>query len=148
MAADDDTTLNVNNKKKTDTGRNPRPVRQPTETCCSALPQQTRPEKPNQAAQSETETPRLHRLFSPLDSHRKPSYHLPDVGEESVSEVLCGFDGELSGKVVDGAHEDPVSLHAAGTEATFCLLIRNPNCRKHLLTLTLHHGASYYTGFL
>lgn len=47
--------------------------------------------------------------------HARPSYHFPDVGEEPVSKVLCGFDGKLSGKVVDGAHEDPVSLHAAKT---------------------------------
>lgn len=43
------------------------------------------------------------------------SYHLPDVGEETVTKILCGFDWQLSRKVVNGAHENPVSLHAAGT---------------------------------
>lgn len=39
------------------------------------------------------------------------SYHLPDVGEESVSKVLCSFNWKLSRKVVNGAHEDSISLH-------------------------------------
>lgn len=43
------------------------------------------------------------------------SYHLPDVGEETVTKILCGFYWQLSRKVVNGAHENPVSLHAAGT---------------------------------
>lgn len=55
-----------------------------------------------------------HQLFSP-HLKPKPSYHLPDVGEESVSKILSGFNGELRGKVVNGAHEDPVSLDTAGT---------------------------------
>lgn len=52
------------------------------------------------------------------------SYHLPDVGEESVSKVLSGFNGELSRKVIDGAHEDSISLH---TEMT-----ANRNTNKNL----------------
>lgn len=58
---------------------------------------------------SSTPPPRLS-----AHTERRVSHHLPEVGEEPVSEVLRGSDGELSGKVVDGAHEDPVALHAAG----------------------------------
>lgn len=54
-------------------------------------------------------------LAHPAPGAEQMTYHLPDVGEEPVSKVLSGFDGELSGKVVDGAHEDPVPLHTAGT---------------------------------
>lgn len=61
---------------------------------------------------------------------RLPPYHLPDVGEESVAKVLRGFDGELSGKVVDGAHEDPVPLHAAGTTST-TLVTGAANANSH-----------------
>ena len=43
---------------------------------------------------------------------QRGTYHLPDVGEEPVSEVLCGLDGELGREVVDGTHKDPVPLHA------------------------------------
>lgn len=59
------------------------------------------------------------------------SYHLPDVREQPVSKVLCGFDGQLSGQVVNGAHEDPVALHTARTEChghTVPLLkLKSPN---------------------
>lgn len=50
-----------------------------------------------------------------LVASNQTSYHLPDVGEETVTKILCGFDWQLSRKVVNGAHENPVSLHAAGT---------------------------------
>ena len=44
------------------------------------------------------------------------SYHLPNVGEEAIPEVLCGLDGQLGGQVVNGAHEDAISFNTETTE--------------------------------
>ena len=49
-------------------------------------------------------------ILCTLPLHAKP-YHLPNVREEAVSEILCSLNRELGRQIINGTHEDPIALH-------------------------------------
>lgn len=45
------------------------------------------------------------------------SYHLPDVREQPVTKILSRLNRQLGRKIIDGAHENAVTFHAAEIHA-------------------------------
>lgn len=63
------------------------------------------------------------------------SYHLPNVREELISKVVRGFNGKLSRKIVNGAHENPVSFHTAGEKTKhnfYCYRLKHSSFVRHM----------------
>lgn len=48
-----------------------------------------------------------------ITHHPVISYHLPNVREQPVTKILSRLNRQLGGQVIDGAHENAVTFHAA-----------------------------------